>query len=209
MMTTSRAQQRYDHRLRELVQRTGDLTIATDFGGPRSTARGWLGAAPTVVVSLEGADLTEPELRQEILNLRRRVEKLAATPPVGAGPLAHLRVQTLRSATAGRTSQAADPTRRGLGARAYLDASGPPVPADVAESVSGLAPTADRVCARLLVVLPSDVTALTDARRGPGHRGHGQVTRGLSRPDRHARRARAAARARSQRRLPPVPPRPA
>ena len=45
---------------------------------PRSTARGWLGAAPTVVVSLEGADLSEPELRQEILKLRRRVEKLAA-----------------------------------------------------------------------------------------------------------------------------------
>jgi hypothetical protein len=30
------------------------------------------------VVSLEGADLTEPELRQEILTLRRRVEKRAA-----------------------------------------------------------------------------------------------------------------------------------
>ena len=78
MMTTSRPQQRYDHRLRDLVQRTGDLTIATGLGVPRSTARGWLGAAPTVVVSLEGADLTEPELRQEILTLRRRVEKLAA-----------------------------------------------------------------------------------------------------------------------------------
>ena len=77
MMTTSRPQQRYDHRLRELVQRTGDLTIATDLGVPRSTARGWLGAAPTVVVSLEAANLTEPELRQEILKLRRRVEKLA------------------------------------------------------------------------------------------------------------------------------------
>ena len=55
-----------------------DLTIATDLGVPRSTARGWLGAAPTVVVSLEVADLTEAELRQEILKLRRRVEKLAA-----------------------------------------------------------------------------------------------------------------------------------
>jgi hypothetical protein len=31
-----------------------------------------------VVVSLEAADLTEPELRQEILKLRRRVQKLAA-----------------------------------------------------------------------------------------------------------------------------------
>ena len=78
MTTASRPQQRYDHRLRDLVQRTGDLTIATDLGVPRSTASGWLGAAPTVVVSLEVADLTEPELRQEILKLRRRVEKLAA-----------------------------------------------------------------------------------------------------------------------------------
>ena len=78
MTTTSRPQQRYDHRLRDLVPRTGDLTIATDLGVPRSTARGWLGAAPAVVVSLEAADLTETELRQEILKLRRRVEKLAA-----------------------------------------------------------------------------------------------------------------------------------
>jgi hypothetical protein len=78
MTTTSRPQQRYDHRLRDLVRRTGDLTIATDLGVPHSTARGWLGAAPTVVLTLGVADLTEPELRQEILTLRRRVEKLAA-----------------------------------------------------------------------------------------------------------------------------------
>ena len=78
MRTTSRPQQRYDYRLRDLVRRTGDLTVATKRAGPRSTARGWLGATPTVVVSLEVANLTEPELRQEILKLRRRVEKLAA-----------------------------------------------------------------------------------------------------------------------------------
>jgi hypothetical protein len=53
MTTTSRPQQRYDHRLRDIVQRTRDLTIATDLGVPRSTALGWLAAAPTVVVSLE------------------------------------------------------------------------------------------------------------------------------------------------------------
>jgi hypothetical protein len=35
MTTTSRPQQRYDHRLRDLVQRTGDLTIATNLGVPR------------------------------------------------------------------------------------------------------------------------------------------------------------------------------
>ena len=73
MTTTSREQRRYDHRLRDLVQRTGDATIATDLGVPRSTARGWPHAAPRVVVGLEVADLTEPELRQEILRLRQRV----------------------------------------------------------------------------------------------------------------------------------------
>jgi hypothetical protein len=78
MPTTSRPQQRYDHRLRDLVRRTGDLTLATDLGVPCSTARGWLRATPRLVVTLELADLTEPELRQEILKLRRRVEKLAA-----------------------------------------------------------------------------------------------------------------------------------
>ena len=78
MPTLDRSPQRYDHRLRQLVQRTGNLTIATDLGVPRSTARGWLRPAPTVVVSLDVADLTELELRQEVLTLRRRVQKLAA-----------------------------------------------------------------------------------------------------------------------------------
>jgi hypothetical protein len=45
MTTTSRRQQGYEHRVRDLVQRTGDLTITTDLGVPRSTARGWIGAA--------------------------------------------------------------------------------------------------------------------------------------------------------------------
>ena len=55
MPTMARRQQRYDHRLRNLVQRTGDVTVATDLGVPRSTARGWLGG-PTVVVCLDVAD---------------------------------------------------------------------------------------------------------------------------------------------------------
>jgi putative transposase len=53
MPTSARPQQRYDHRLRNLVQRTGDVTIATDLGVPRSTARGSLGQAPTVVVCVQ------------------------------------------------------------------------------------------------------------------------------------------------------------
>jgi len=55
MPSTARPQQRYDHRLRNLVQRTGDVTVATDLGVPRSTARGWLGITPPVVVCLDGA----------------------------------------------------------------------------------------------------------------------------------------------------------
>src|SRR6266849_6649429 len=61
MPTTARPQQRDDHRLRHLVHRTGDVTVATDLGVPRSTARGWLDKPPKVVVCLDGADLTEPE----------------------------------------------------------------------------------------------------------------------------------------------------
>src|SRR5438132_2794995 len=49
MPTTARPQHRYDHRFRNLVQRTGNVTIATDLGVPRSTARGWLGKTPKVV----------------------------------------------------------------------------------------------------------------------------------------------------------------
>jgi hypothetical protein len=78
MPTLARSQQRYDHRLRNLVQRTGDVTVATDVGVPRSTARGWLGETPRVVVCLDVAELTESELRQEVLKLRRRVGKLTA-----------------------------------------------------------------------------------------------------------------------------------
>ncbi len=80
MPTTARPQQRDDHRLRNLVRRTGDVTVATALSVLRSTARGWLGGAPRVVVCLGVADLTEPELRQEVLKRRRRVHKLTALP---------------------------------------------------------------------------------------------------------------------------------
>src|SRR5215472_7327808 len=78
MPTIARSQQRYDHRLRNLVQRIGDVTVATALGVPRSTARGWLGETPTIIVCLDVTELTEPELRHEVLKLRRRVRKLTA-----------------------------------------------------------------------------------------------------------------------------------
>jgi transposase InsO family protein len=78
MRTTGRLQQRYDHRLRDLVHATGDLTIATKLGIPRSTARGWLRTTPTVVVSVDVTNRTASELQPEVLELRRRVKKLTA-----------------------------------------------------------------------------------------------------------------------------------
>ena len=57
---------------------TRDVTIATDLGVPRSTVRGWLSKAPNVVVSLDVTDLRASELQQEVLALRRRVQKLRA-----------------------------------------------------------------------------------------------------------------------------------
>jgi len=51
MTITARPQQRYDHRLRNLVHRTGDVTIATDLGVPRGTARGGVGARKRVFVA--------------------------------------------------------------------------------------------------------------------------------------------------------------
>jgi hypothetical protein len=52
LTTTARPQQRYDHRIRNLVQGTGDVTIATDLGVPRSTGRGWLSKAPMVAAKI-------------------------------------------------------------------------------------------------------------------------------------------------------------
>jgi hypothetical protein len=78
MTTPVRPQQRYDHRLRDLVHGTRDVTIATDLRVPRSTARGWLGKAPKVVISLNVTDLRPAELQQEVVELRRRVKKLTA-----------------------------------------------------------------------------------------------------------------------------------
>ena len=78
MTTTRHAQQRYDHRLRDLVRGTGDVTIATGLGVPRSTVRGWLDKAPRVVITLDVTNLQTSELQQEIVALRRRVRKLTA-----------------------------------------------------------------------------------------------------------------------------------
>src|SRR5262245_18058008 len=78
MTTSRRSQQRYDHRLRDLVHNTRDVTIATDLGVPRSTARGWLRKAPRVAVTMDVTKVKTLELQREVLELRRRIKKLKA-----------------------------------------------------------------------------------------------------------------------------------
>lgn len=69
--------QSYDHRLRDLVRDTGDVTIATRLGVPRSTAAGWL-RKDGKVVTAEPVSAREKELQGEVVRLRRRVRALRA-----------------------------------------------------------------------------------------------------------------------------------
>ena len=88
MPIIARSQQRYEHRLRTLVQRTGDVTVATDLGVPSSTARGWLAETPTVVVCLDVTEDGRDKLRilravdraRECLPLRPLLRFLRVSP---------------------------------------------------------------------------------------------------------------------------------
>jgi len=68
MTTAARHQQRYDHRLRDLVQRTGDVTSATNLGVPRSTARGWLRGETKVVITLDVTNTKTPNSNKKCSN---------------------------------------------------------------------------------------------------------------------------------------------
>ena len=76
MSSTNRMQRRYDHRLRALVQTTGDLGLAAGHGVPRSTARGWLTQTSTEVVTLDVLELDTVRLQLEVILLRRRIARL-------------------------------------------------------------------------------------------------------------------------------------
>ena len=78
MAEQTRTQRRYDHRLRHLVQESGDIRLAIRHGVPRSTARDWLRSPKRGVVTADLAERTEDALRSEVLVLRRRNAKLLA-----------------------------------------------------------------------------------------------------------------------------------
>ena len=75
-MRSKRIQRSYDHRLRKLVRKTGDIDHATRLGIPRSTARGWLKDDGARVVTLHSNDPDIVELHGEVSRLRRQVVKL-------------------------------------------------------------------------------------------------------------------------------------
>ena len=66
----------YDHRLRELARQTGDVTIATSAGVPRSTAAGWLRRPGRSTVTLDALSMDQQTLQTEVL--RGKLEKLRA-----------------------------------------------------------------------------------------------------------------------------------
>ena len=78
MPENTHTQKQYDHRLRRLIQKTGDLDLAVRYGVPRSTARGWLKQASTDVVSIDVLDMDAEALQREVLYLRVRVTRLLA-----------------------------------------------------------------------------------------------------------------------------------
>ncbi len=78
MPTTTRIQRRYDHRLRDLVQTTGDLDLAVRHVVPRSTARGWRTKTTTEVVSLDVLELDTIRLQHDVIRLRQRIQRLVS-----------------------------------------------------------------------------------------------------------------------------------
>jgi transposase InsO family protein len=77
-MIRQRAQRAYDHRLVRLVQDTGDTSIATRLGVPRSTAAGWIRRAAKPVTTRADLNESPAALRVRVARLERRVYRLTA-----------------------------------------------------------------------------------------------------------------------------------
>lgn len=63
----------YDPRLRDLVFRTGDVSIARDCGVPRSTCNDWKNGKFRDVITLDVFDREKADLEAEVLKLRRQL----------------------------------------------------------------------------------------------------------------------------------------
>ena len=87
----------YDHRLRELVRRTGDVSLATRIGVPLSTASGWLNRPTRSTVSATALSMTAQELQAEVFRLCRQVDKLRAIARILFACLRALKIDVSRT----------------------------------------------------------------------------------------------------------------
>lgn len=129
MPSTVRKQRRYDHRLRELVSKTNSVDMALRHGVPRSTARGWLAPTATPVVTLNVANEDTTRLRQEVIALRLRVDRLVAllrlmTVLLKLSGFSFARVRLPDAAAKARLLQAIDRSRSHFTLRAVLRIAG-------------------------------------------------------------------------------------
>jgi len=76
MVSATRTQRAYDHRLREFVHRSGSDRQAVGIAIPRSTLHSWKSRAPKPVVGLIGSDKSILELESEVVRLTLQVRKL-------------------------------------------------------------------------------------------------------------------------------------
>jgi len=77
-MKSKRPRRTYDYRLVQLVQESGDFSIATRLGVPRSTAAGWIRRERGPVTSAQGIEVSPKSMRARIARLERRSRLLAA-----------------------------------------------------------------------------------------------------------------------------------
>jgi len=68
----------YDHRLRNIVHATQNMSIDLDFGVPRSTAYGWIRDEPPEVVTFDVLNFNEQQLQYEFIRTRKQCERLMA-----------------------------------------------------------------------------------------------------------------------------------
>jgi putative transposase len=90
-MSALRRQQIYDHRLVQLVQRTGDIMHATGCGVPASTARGWLTRKTVKVITHPSFELSDGDLCERLARLELRLIRLTALLRIALAILSILR----------------------------------------------------------------------------------------------------------------------
>ena len=78
MSELNTAKRVYDHRLRNYVRETGDVSVAIGLSVPRSTISSWLNSPVQDVVTHEVFDLDDLQVRRRILNLERRLRSVTA-----------------------------------------------------------------------------------------------------------------------------------